>query len=104
MARNMQIMQGSLVTIEGIPYYVLGQGGAKGSFLFFPKVEVNREPSGNSHPELMGDVSEVLSDNSTARISGHPKLGKLRNGDEFHLEFENDGLWHVRPGAGNTGD
>jgi hypothetical protein len=56
------------------------------------------------HPDLMGDVAQPLSDGGTGPISGHPRLGSLRNGDAFHLEMGYNGLWSVQPGDGDTGD
>lgn len=103
-ARNLQIMQGGLVTIEGLPFYVLGQGGPKGSFLFFRKDDLDEAPESNVHPDLMGDVAEALSDGISAPVRGHPRLGSLRNGDEFHLEMDDVRFWHVVAGPGNVGD
>jgi hypothetical protein len=102
--RNRQIMGQTTVMIEGCAYYVLGQGDGAGSFLFFRKDDIDENPNGNAHPELMGYVAQVLSDGSTARISGHPRLGTLRNGDPFHLEFGDDGVWRVVAGEGDTGN
>jgi hypothetical protein len=87
--------------IDGEQYYVIGQGGGKGSLLFFPKEFLDRDPGGDAHPVLMGDVSQVLSDGSTAPIYGHPSLGNIY-GKRYHLELGNEGLWRVIPGPGDS--
>ncbi|MFI5349963.1 MAG: hypothetical protein ACHQ2Z_10495 [Elusimicrobiota bacterium] len=102
--RNMQITHSPRITIEGASFYVLGQGGRNGSLLYFRQDEIDRAPDDDSHPELMGIVTFPLGDGSMAAIPLHPRLGRLRNGDEFHLEIDHDGAWQVRPGPGNVGD
>ncbi|MBI3564275.1 MAG: hypothetical protein HY079_03655 [Elusimicrobia bacterium] len=103
--RNRQIMASGTVKIpekDGRTYYVLGQGGAKGSVMFFPADDVRADPHGEAHPALMGDISQVIGDGSTAPVSGKPDLGKLRNGDGYHLEYdERTHGWAVKPGPGD---
>jgi hypothetical protein len=103
--RDEQIRNSGTVTVGGQPYYVLGQGGQKGSFLFFSKAAMDAAPTGNAHPELMGDVAQVVGDGSTAPIKGKPDLGTLPNGDPYHLEFDmGTRLWKVVKGQGDVKD
>ena len=102
--RDEQIMGRGKVMIDGQPYYVLGQGGQKGSYLFFSQAEMDASPTGNAHPALMGDVAQVLSDGSSSPIRGAkgPDLGKLPNGTAWHLEFDMASrMWKVAKGEGD---
>jgi hypothetical protein len=101
--RNDLIMQGSQVSVDGVPYYVVGQGGQFGSVLFFPKNALDRDRGIDAHPDLMANVTQVLSDGSTVPVRGHPSLGSTW-GHSYHLEMGDDGLWHVAPGPGDTGN
>jgi hypothetical protein len=99
--RDSQIMNGGTVTIDGLPFYVLGQGGVKGSFLFFSQAQMQDSPNGNAHPELMGDVAQVVGDGTTSPIAGHPDLGQLLDGSAWHLEFDMQARsWKVVAGPG----
>jgi hypothetical protein len=103
--RDKQIRESGTVTIAGQPYYVLGQGGTKGSYLFFSKAAMDADPNGNAHPDLMGEVSQVLGDGSTGPIKGQPPLGTLPDGSKWHLEFNlATRMWEVKPGAGTGVD
>ncbi|HEX4049153.1 MAG TPA: hypothetical protein VH309_15005, partial [Elusimicrobiota bacterium] len=100
--RDAQIRGSGTVLIGGQPYYVLGQGGEKGSFLFFSEAGMQAAPNGNAHPDLMGDVAHVVGDGSTAPITGKPDLGQLQDGSPWHLEFNMvSRLWEVKPGIGD---
>ncbi len=99
--RDAQIMGSGTVMIGGQPYYVLGQGGAKGSVLFFSQALMQASPNGNAHPALMGDVAQVIGDGSSAPIKGKPDLGTLQDGSAWHLEFnQGDALVDGRVGSG----
>ena len=111
--RDDQIMSGGIVSIgqPGQPYYVLGQGGQKGSFLFFPQsvmdaMKAQRDAGGhpnlNAHPDLMGDVVQASFDGAQ-QIKGKPDLGTLPNGDPYHLEFDlATRMWKVVKGQGDV--
>ena len=103
--RDAQIMSSGAVVIPpppapgGQPYYVLGQGGAKGTFLFFSQSQMQRAPNGNAHPELMGDVAQVIGDGTTAPIKGNIDIGQLQDGTYWHLEFDmTTRMWKVVKG------
>ncbi|HXT00800.1 MAG TPA: hypothetical protein VN915_09020 [Elusimicrobiota bacterium] len=110
--RDDQIASGGVVGIgqPPQPYYVLGQGGQKGSFLFFPKSQIDamraahdagKHPDLNAHPDLMGDVVQAGNDGAVP-IKGKPDLGSLPNGDPYHLEFDpSTRMWKVMPGKGD---
>lgn len=101
--RDSQIMNGVTVTIDGLPFYVLGQGGQAGSFLFFSQAQMRDLPNGNAHPELMGDVAQVIGDGTTSPIGGHPGLGRLLDGSAWHLEFDmQTRSWAVVAGPGDA--
>ena len=100
--RDAQIMNSGTAVIGGLTYYVLGQGGQKGSFLFFSQAQMQASPGGNAHPELMGDVAQVVGDGATTPILGHPDLGELQDGSTWHLEFDmQTRLWKTMPGSGD---
>lgn len=102
--RNEQIVNSSTVTIAGRPYYVLVQGGATTSLLFFAKDQAPRTSGdmSNTHPLLMGDVAVRAADGSMAPITGRPDLGRLPDGSAWHLEFDMaSNSWSVFPGAGD---
>lgn len=108
--RDDQIANGGTVDIGGQSYYVLGQGGQKGSFMFFPKAQIDqmradrdagKKPNLNAHPDLMGDVVQAGPD-GTQPIKGKPDLGTLPNGDPYHLEFDLAlRAWKVVAGPGD---
>jgi hypothetical protein len=112
--RDEQIASGGTVSIGSPPlnYYVLPQGGPKGSWLFFPKSQIDqmradqaagRNPDLNAHPDLMGDVVTGSSDGPIP-IKGKPDLGSLPNGDPYHLEFDMvTRMYKVVAGKGDTG-
>ena len=100
--RNDQIVNSGTVMIGGQPYYVLGQGGAAGSYMFFSKGQM--DSPGNHHPELMGDVMQVISDGSSIPTPYKKgiDLGQLADGSAWHLEYDvNQRIWKVMPGAGD---
>ncbi len=102
-ARADQAARGSIVRIGNALFYALGQGGARGSFLLFPKEYIDsREQIRDTRylrPVAMADVSRVDADGVTVPVSGHPDLG-LINGEPYHLERSGD-AWRVEPGPGD---
>lgn len=112
--RDEQIMGGGTAMVGGLPYYVLGQGGVKGSYLFFSKAEMDdmkakmdagQHPDMNAHPDLMGEVSEVTGEGTTAPIKGEVPLGTLRDGTAWHLAFNmQTRMWNVVAGEAKKKD
>jgi hypothetical protein len=113
--RNDQIMTCGTVSIGGQPYYVLGQGGVTGSYLFFAQDQMQRDQAAHAaHPDsaqpdevpsLSGDVVKALMNGSTAAITGNPDLGVLPDGSKWHLEFDmTQRMWKVKKGAGDSKD
>lgn len=104
MLRLDQIAQRATIDIGGRQYYVLGQGGLKGSLIFFSKDEVDgrrasREPQ-FIEPVAMAAVSEFVA-GRTRRVRGNPDMGRI-DGVAYHLEFdEYRGSWRVVQGVGD---
>ena len=105
--------QGVMVNIDGTVYYVLGQGGASGSYLFFDKTLIdNRAYAANPfylRPLAVAvGVENVDADGLTVQGTGKPDLGTLPNAatgaqDPFHLELNPaTGTWLVVPGKGDA--
>lgn len=93
------------VDIGGKQYYVVGQGGIKGSLVFFSKEQVDaRKPPYDAEAVASADVSEVAA-GRTRPIEGKPDLGKI-DGKPYHLEFQkfpngDGGVWKVAKGPGD---
>lgn len=97
-SRLEQIRGNGWVDIGGKPHYVLGQGGSKGSLLFFSKAEVDKGTSG-VEPAVMADVSEFAR-GRTRRIQGEPPLGNI-GGKDWCLAFDEDlQMWKIKEGKG----
>lgn len=96
---------GGLVTIGARRFYTLGQGGSRGSVLFFSKETIdNRSGSADARelrPEAMADVSEVDENGATVPVRGMPNIGVI-DGVAYHLERDASiGAWRVAPGNGD---
>lgn len=94
------VYAGDRMDIGGREFYVLAQGGAKGSLIFFPPEIKNMLESGSVRdmmPKLVANVNYRASDGTNARYM-NSDLGDV-NGTRYHLEF--DGSYYVaKPGRG----
>lgn len=93
------VAEGGKISLDGKDFIVLGQGGAKGTLLFFPSDIEERLANGeNVKPELASEVNERSSDGRSVNVSGSPVLGKV--GDKFYRLVFNDKLkyWEVQEG------
>lgn len=105
--RNDQIKSCGQVMIGGNAFYALGQGGGKGSYLFFSKAQMDGMTNGNAHPELMGDIAVVTGDGSTvpAPYTKGIDIGKLGDGTAWHMEYDvATRSWRVVSGPGDSKD
>ncbi|MDE2511907.1 MAG: hypothetical protein KGL74_12365, partial [Elusimicrobia bacterium] len=108
MARADQAASGGIVNIpspDGPKFYAIGQGGANGSVLFFPKDDVDNRASSSDprylRPVAMGNVTRIDNDGLTAPMDGHPDIGKI-DGKPYHFEFDNSSKsWKVVDGEGD---
>ncbi len=98
------VTEGNVAQVGGKSYYVLGQGGAKGSLLFFPPDLKDRIKSGGSlDPDLAAEVNQRTADGRNQNIpyKAGRDLGTV-DGKPYHLEFNRDaGYWEVKDGAGD---
>lgn len=99
----------NMVRVGDKDFYVMPQGGSKGSLLFFAKEQIDGRGRGDPRDLVPGLYSDVCTRGSDTRCQnvapgakGGPHLGKL--GDkEYHLEFNRAlGLWEVKEGAGDV--
>ncbi|HAZ09250.1 MAG TPA: hypothetical protein DCZ01_12190 [Elusimicrobia bacterium] len=103
--RASQAAEGGSIVIGEKEYYVLGQGGQKGSALFFPKELIDgaagmKDPR-YLRPVAMADLSRLDADGLTVPVQGKPDLGRIE-GKPYHLEFDNAlKIWRVTSGAGD---
>ena len=110
---NQVAAQGGQVSIDGKNYYVLGQGGATGSYLFFDKSMIDARGNGGNplllRPAAVADgVETVDADGMSVPASGKkPDMGTFYNPatgaqDPYHLQFNQaSGQWEVKPGPGD---
>ncbi|NNN05414.1 MAG: hypothetical protein HKL90_05900 [Elusimicrobia bacterium] len=110
---NQVATQGGQVSIDGKSYYVLGQGGATGSYLFFDKSLIDARGNGGNplllRPAAIADgVEKVDADGLSVPASGKkPDMGTFYNSatgaqDPYHLQFNQaSGQWEVKPGPGD---
>jgi len=85
------VYAGDRMNIGGREFYVLAQGGAKGSLLFFPPEIKGMLESGSVRdmmPRLVANVNYRASDNTNARYM-NSDLGDV-NGTRYHLEYIGD--------------
>ena len=98
-----QAAAGNLVTIGAGQFYTLGQGGAHGSILFFPKDAIDGRADIRDtrylRPVAMGDVAKLDGDGLTVPMDGHPDIGTI-GGGPHHLEYDG-AAWSVVPGPGD---
>ena len=95
---------GNIVKVGGQEFYVVPQGGSKGSLSFLPKSAVDSRSIDNARdlkPTLFAEVSRRNKDGDTVHMDGKPHLGSI--GDkEFHLEWNaTSGMWEVKDGPGD---
>ena len=99
------IAAGDITDVGGKPYYVLGQGGAKGSLLFFSEDLPKRLAAGGSlTPEMAAEVCQRGSDGNNVILKHDkgPDLGKAADGKPYHLVFNREyGYWEVMSGEGD---
>lgn len=110
---NQVAAQGGQVSIDGKSYYVLGQGGATGSYLFFDKSMIDARGNGGNplylRPAAVADGVETVDADglSVPASSKKPDLGTFYNSktgaqDPYHLQFNPaSGQWEVKPGPGD---
>ncbi len=94
------VYAGGKTNIGGREFYVLGQGGAKGSLLYFPPEIKDQLESGTVReltPAFVAIVNYRGSDGSNQRYD-NPDLGEV-NGTHYHLQW-NGGYWEAKPGRG----
>jgi hypothetical protein len=94
------VYAGNKINIGGREFYVLGQGGAKGSLLFFPpeiKDQLEHGTTNDLMPKLVANVNYRGSDGSNQRYT-NSDLGEV-NGTHYHLEF-NGSYYEVKVGRG----
>lgn len=94
------VYAGGTINIGGRDFYTLGQGGAKGSLLFFPAEIKNQLEHGTTNdlmPKLVAIVSYRGSDGSNQRYN-NSDLGEV-NGTHYHLEF-NGSYYEAKIGRG----
>jgi hypothetical protein len=98
------VTEGNVTQVGGKSYYVLGQGGAKGSLLFFPSEVKDRIKSGGDlSPELAAEVNQRSPDGRNQNIPYKVgrDLGSV-GGKPYHLEFNREhSYWEVKEGAGD---
>jgi hypothetical protein len=88
------------LNIGGRDFYVLGQGGATGSLLFFPpeiKDQLEHGTSNDLMPKVVANVS-YRSSNGTNESYANTELGEV-NGTHYHLEHIG-GYWEAKVGRG----
>jgi hypothetical protein len=110
LARAEQAASGGTVHIGDKEFYVLGQGGPKGSLLFFDKtaldanVKAVQDGKGNPldlRPGAVADVEQEDQDGVLVPISPNPDLGTV-DGKPYHLTFDPKmKVWHVADGKGD---
>lgn len=96
------VYAGGKTAIGGRDFYVLGQGGAIGSLMFFPPEIKDRIEHGNARdlmPALVANVNYRGSDGSNQRYS-NSDLGEV-NGTHYHLEF-NGSYYEAQVGRGEN--
>lgn len=82
--------EGGNIKVGGKEFIVLGQGGAKGSLLFFPADIKERMANGeNVKPELAALVNERSSDGRNVNLADPRPLGSV-SGKPYELVFDND--------------
>lgn len=94
------VYAGDKINIGGRDFYVLGQGGAKGSLLFFPPEIKDQIESGTARdlmPALVAIVNYRGSDGSNQSYT-NTDLGEV-NGTHYHLEFTGS-YWEAKVGRG----
>ena len=82
------VYAGDTMTVGGRDFYVLGEGGAKGSLLFFPpeiKDQLEHGTVNGLMPKLVANVSYRSSNGQNVRYT-NTDLGEV-NGTHYHLEF-----------------
>jgi hypothetical protein len=98
------VAEGNVTQVGGKSYYVLGQGGAKGSLLFFSSdIKDQLKSGGTITPELAAEVNQRAPDGRNMNIpyKAGRDLGSV-DGKPYHLEFNRtDGYWEVKEGAGD---
>lgn len=103
--RASQAAEGGSIVIGEKEYYVLGQGGQRGSALFFSKELIDgaagmKDPR-YLRPVAMADLSRLDADGLTVPVQGKPDMGRIE-GKPYHLEFDNAlKIWRVTSGAGD---
>ncbi|MCX5795687.1 MAG: hypothetical protein NTY77_09360 [Elusimicrobia bacterium] len=99
------IDEGNVTKVGDKSYYVLGQGGAKGSLLFFPSdLKDSLASGGNLSPEMAAEVNQRGPDggNQSIPYKVGRDLGTAADGKPYHLEFNRDnGYWEVKDGPGD---
>ncbi len=94
------VYAGDRLNIGGREFYVLAQGGAKGSLLFFPPEIKGMLESGSVRdmmPRLVANVNYRASDGTNQRYT-NSDLGDV-NGTRYHLEYVGD-HYEAKPGRG----
>jgi hypothetical protein len=94
------VYAGDKINIGGRDFYVLGQGGAKGSLMFFPPEIKDRIEHGNARdlmPALVANVNYRGSDGQNKNWTSSD-LGDVK-GTHYHLEFVG-GYWEAKVGRG----
>jgi len=94
--------EGGSLEIGGKSFQVLGQGGAKGSLLFFPGDLRERMADGaDLTPELAAEVNQRSSDGRNVLLPGKRDLGCV-DAKPYHVEFNKElGIWEVKEGGGD---
>ncbi|MDD5628845.1 MAG: hypothetical protein PHU21_07265, partial [Elusimicrobia bacterium] len=97
--------EGNVTKVGNQNYYVLGQGGAKGSLLFFPESIKDSVNSGGAiSPAMAAEVNQRGADgsNQTIPYKVGRDLGKAADGKNYHLEYNRDhAYWEVKEGVGD---
>jgi hypothetical protein len=99
-ARAKQAGQQGTTMINGKPYFVLGQGGAKGTFLFF---DASKNPPADA-PDYVSDGITIKDQSGNwGRAQGKPNLNAAHPdpANPWHLEWQN-GHWTVVAGQGDV--
>lgn len=94
------VYAGDKINIGGRDFYVLGQGGAKGSLLFFPpeiKDQLEHGTTNNLMPALVANVNYRGSDGQNKNWT-NSDLGDVK-GTHYHLEHVGD-YWEAKVGRG----
>ncbi|MBI4376911.1 MAG: hypothetical protein HY549_10735 [Elusimicrobia bacterium] len=86
-ARHAEAERGEKIEINGSHYRVVGQGGAKGTLLFFRSDAKGKLAGYGEDPELMSEVSEVALGGRTRPISDPTPVGFIGKAGEDKKNF-----------------